>query len=85
MGTIDAIGRGPVRAHDLSAEGEGHLIKKKGHDPKEERMSIDHPGIGEGGIPPLHHTNEQLKVGRKTGMCLMSPNQYKRRRQNLNK
>ena len=45
MGTLGATGHGPVKAHDLNAEGETHLTKAKDHDPKrregEHRSSKD--------------------------------------------
>ena len=47
-------GRDPVGVHDLNVE-EGALLKRrKDQDQRGERVNIDHPRIGKGGIPPLH-------------------------------
>ena len=83
MSTPDVIGQGPVGARDLNVEGEAHLKRRGGHDPKEERVSIDHPKIEEGGIPPLHHKSKKLKGMRKTGISPSLPSQPKQRQWNL--
>ena len=85
MSTQGVIGQGPVGARDLNDEEEAHLERRGGHDQKEERVSIDHPKIEEGGIPPLHHKNKNLKGTWKTGINPGLPNQLKQRQRNLNK
>ena len=85
MSTQGVIGQGPVGARDLNDEEEAHLERRGGHDQKEERVSIDHPKVEEGGIPPLHHKNKNLKGMWKTGINPDLPNQLKQRQRNLNK
>ena len=85
MGTQGVIGQGPVGARGLNVEGGAHLRRREDHDQKEERVSIDHPRIEGGGIPPLHHKNRNLKVMWKTGVNPDLPNQFKQRQRNLNR
>ena len=85
MSIQGVIGQGPVGARDLNDEEEAHLQRRGGHDRKEERVSIDHPKVEEGGIPPLHHKNKNLKGMWKTGMNPDLPNQLKQRQRILNK
>ena len=85
MSTQGVVGQGPVGARDLNDEEEAHPKRRGGPDQKEERVSIDHLKIEEGGIPPLHHKNKKLKGMWKTGINPDLPNQLKQRQRNLSK
>ena len=77
------IGQGLIGTRGLNVEGEAHLKRREGHDPNEDRVNIDHPKIGEGGIPPLHHNNKKRTGMRKTGISPSLPSQSRQRQRNL--
>ena len=78
-------GQDPVGGRGLTVE-EGTLLKRrKDQDPREERVNIDRPRIGRGGITPLHQKKRYPKAMRRSGINPELPNLFKQRQRNLNR